>query len=77
LNLSITIPDALQITKVSYEQWEQLKGQLKDYKILENKDDFITFMQKTDVTKIKGAANAQYQQVMQQVDGMIATIQLN
>jgi len=65
------------ITKVSYEQWEQLKSQIKDYTILENKDGFITFIQKTDVKKIKGAADSQYQQVMLQVDGMIGTIQLN
>jgi hypothetical protein len=104
LNLSITIPDALQsqivrqdfeneaifslkngnassflfsVTKVSYDQWEQLKNQLKDYTVLENKDGFITYTQKTDVKKIKGTADVQYQQAMQQVDGIISTIKLN
>lgn len=104
LNLSITIPDALQsqivrqdfeneaifslrngsspaflfsITKVSYDQWDQLKSQLKDYTVIENKDGYITYAQKTDVKKIKGAADTQYQQVMPQVDGMISSVKLN
>src|ERR1043165_1821803 len=65
------------VTKVSYDQWEQLKNQLKDYTVLENKDGFITYPQKTDGKKIKGTADVQYQQAMQQVDGIISTIKLN
>jgi len=65
------------ITKVTGDQWMQLKDQVKDYTIIENKDGFITFVQKTEVKKIKGTADAQYQQTMPQVDGMIATIHLN
>lgn len=105
LNLTVTIPDALQsqitrqdfenesifsfkngnnepaflfsITKVTDRQWATVKGQIKKYLIIENKDGFITFVQRTDQPKIKGSANAQYHQVLQQVDAMITTIQLN
>ena len=65
------------VTKVTGDQWMTVKDQVKDYAIIENKDNFITFVQKTDVRKIKGTADAQYQQALQQVDGMIATIHLN
>ena len=65
------------VTRVTGDQWMTVKDQIKDYTIIENKDNFITFVQKTDVRKIKGTADAQYQQVLQQVDGIIATIHLN
>ena len=65
------------VTRVTGDQWMTVKDQIKDYTILENKDNFITFVQKSDVWKIKGTANAQYQQVMHQVDGIISTIHLN
>ena len=65
------------VTKVSSDQFMQLKSQLKDYTIIENKDGFITFVQKTDVKKLKGAANDQYQKVMPQVSGIISTIHVN
>ena len=65
------------VTRVTGDQWMQLKDQLKDYTIIENKDEYITFVQKTDVKKLKGAANDEYQSVMPQVDGIIATIHLN
>ena len=105
LNISITIPEALQsqivrqdfenesifslkdgnnspaflfsITTVTGAQWMQLKDQVKNYTILENKDEVITFVQITDVRKIKGAANDQYQSAMAQMNGMIATLHLN
>ena|SRR6185295_16284565 len=65
------------VTRVTGDQWMTIKDQMKNYTIIENKDNFITFVQKTDVRKIKGTGDAQYQQVLQQVDGMIATIRLN
>ena len=65
------------VTKVSSDQWLQLKDQLKNYTVIENSGDYITFVQKTDVKKLKGSADAQYQQVMLQLDGIISTIHLN
>lgn len=65
------------VTRVTGDQWMIVKDQVGSYTILENKDNYITFVQKTDVRKIKGTADAEYQQVLQQVDGMIATIHLN
>ena len=65
------------VSKVTGVQWMQIKDQVKDYTIIENKDEFITFVQKTDVRKIKGAANDQYQSAIQQLDGMIASIHFN
>ena len=55
----------------------QLKDQVKDYTIIENKDEVITFVQRTEVTKIKSPANDQYQSMMAQVDGMIASLSRN
>jgi hypothetical protein len=65
------------ISKVSGAQWMQLKDQVKDYTIIENKDEVITFVQRTDVKNIKGAANDQYQNMMLQADGMIASLHFN
>ncbi|HYV95619.1 MAG TPA: hypothetical protein VE978_27840 [Chitinophagales bacterium] len=65
------------INKVTGAQWMQLKDQVKDYTIIENKDEVITFVLRTDVTKIKGSTNDQYQSMMAQVDGMIASLSRN
>ena len=65
------------ITKVTGAQWMQLHEQMRDYTIVENKNEVITFVQKTDVKAIKGPANAQYQNMMAQVDGMIASVSHN
>ena len=65
------------VTRITGDQWMTVKDQIKNYSIIENKDNFITFVQKTDVRKIKGVTDTQYQQVLQQVDGIIATILLN
>ncbi len=62
------------VTKVTGDQWMKTKDQLEGCTIIENKDGFITFAQKTDVKKIKGAADVQYQQVLAQVDAMIRSI---
>jgi hypothetical protein len=105
LNISMTIPDALQsqivrqdfenesifslkngnnppvflfsVTKVTGHQWMQIKDQVKDYTILENKDELITFVQRTDMRKINAATNNQFQILMPQVDGMIAGLSHN
>ena len=65
------------ISKVTGAQWMQLKDQVKDYTIIENKDEVITFAQRTDVTKIKSPANDQYQSMIAQVNGMIASLSHN
>lgn len=65
------------VTKVSGEQWITLKGQLNEYSIIENRDGFITFVQKTNVSGLKGDHASEYQDALQQVDGMIRSIQLN
>ncbi|MFI5134374.1 MAG: hypothetical protein ACHQD9_00845 [Chitinophagales bacterium] len=63
------------ITKVTSEQWMQIHQQVNYYKILENKDGYITFVQITDQSRIKGD-NAGFQQALQQVNSMIESIQL-
>jgi hypothetical protein len=65
------------VTKVTDDQWMTVKNQIKGYTIIENKDGYITFVQKTDVKKIKGQADAQYQQVLGQLDAIVGSIQLN
>ena len=65
------------INKVTGAQWMQLKDQVKHYTIIENKDEVITFVQRTDVKTIKGPANYQYQNMMVQVDGMVASLSRN
>ena len=65
------------VTKVTDEQWMTVKNQIKGYTILENKEGFITFLQKTDVKKIKGAADSQYQEVLGQLDAIVGSIQVN
>ena len=65
------------ISKVTGAQWMQLKDQVKHYTIIENKDEVITFVQRTNVKTIKGSANYQYQNMMLQVDGMIASLSRN
>jgi len=105
LNISITVPDALQsqivrqdfenesifslkdgnnppvflfsVTKVTGHQWMQIKDQVKDYTILENKGELITFVQRTDVRKINSSTSAQFQILMPQVDQIISTVRLN
>jgi hypothetical protein len=64
------------VTKVSGDQWMTIKEQIKGYSILENKDGYITFLQKTDAKKIKGAADAQYQEVLGQLDAIVGSIQV-
>ncbi len=64
------------VTKVTGDQWMTIKNQAGAYSILENKDGFITFLQKTDQQKIKGSGDAQYQKALQEMDGMIRSIQL-
>ena len=59
------------------DQWMTVKSQVKNYTILENKDGFITFIEKTEVDKIKGKDDAQYQQVLPQINDIISTIHLN
>jgi hypothetical protein len=65
------------VTKVTDEQWMTIKNQVKNYSIIENKDGFITFIEKTDAQKIKGNGDMQYQQVLPQIDGIISTIHLD
>jgi len=63
------------VTKVSSDQWLQIHQQVSYYKILQNKDGYITFVQITDQSKIKGD-NAGFQQALQQMNSMIESIQL-
>ena len=65
------------VTQVTGHQWMQIKDQLKHYTIIENIDELITFVQKTDVTKFKTTANEIYKSLTPQVDGMIATVHLD
>ena len=65
------------VTKVTTDQWNTIKEQIGTYTILENKDGYITFLQKTKEKSIRGSGDAQYQQMLHQLDGIIATIHLN
>ena len=65
------------ITKVSGDQWIALQGQVRGATILENKDGYITFLQMTNQSKIKGADNDLFQQVVEQLNAVISSIQIN
>jgi len=65
------------VTRVSAEQWLKVKDQVSHYTIIENKDNYITFVQKTDQAKIKGSGNDGYQKVYVQLDNIIGSIHLN
>jgi len=64
------------VNQVTAQQWISIKEDVKNYTILENKDGLITFVQKTDQSSIKGKNNVEYQQVLQQLDPIIASIKL-
>lgn len=64
------------VTKVTGDVWLKVKNQLKDCIIVENKDSFITFVQKTDVKEIKGQANAQYQEALKVVNAIAEYIEV-
>ena len=64
------------VTRITGDQWMLVKNQLKGYTILGNKDGFITFVQKADVTKIKGSADAQYHEILGVVDAIVASIRV-
>ena len=64
------------VTKVTGDQWMKLKDQIKGSTIIENKDGFITFVQKTDVKKIKGMTDAQSQDVLLSLDAVVASIRV-
>jgi len=64
------------VNKVTDQQWLSIKQDVKNYTILENQDGFITFIQKTTDSSIKGKDNTKYQQVLQQVDAIIASIHM-
>ncbi|HUM45864.1 MAG TPA: hypothetical protein PLD84_02980 [Chitinophagales bacterium] len=64
------------VTKVSVEQWLKVKEQLKGYRIIGNQNGFITFVQKTGVKKIQGPADAPFQQALQELDTMLASIRI-
>ena len=62
------------ISKVSGAQWLQLKNQVENYTIVENKDEVITFVQRTELKTLKGPAKDKCRSMMAQVDGMIASV---
>jgi len=64
------------LNKVTADQWVAIKSNVKNYTILENKDGYITFVEKTDQPSIKGKNNASYQQVYGQMDAIISSIKL-
>jgi hypothetical protein len=64
------------VNRLSAEQWLKVKNSFTDYSIIENKEGRITFIQKTGQLRIKGKNAESYQQVFQQIDGMIATVKL-
>ena len=64
------------VTKVTDAQWWEVKDQLKKYTIVENKDGFITFVQKTDLKKMKELPDVQYRQVLGSLDVVVGSIRL-
>lgn len=64
------------VTKVTGEQWMKVKNQINGYTIIENKDGFITFVQKTKERNINGSADSIYRNVLSEVDRMIGSIEL-
>jgi hypothetical protein len=64
------------VNKLTDEQWLSVKSNVNNYTILENKDGYITYIEKTDQTSIKGKNNTGYQEVLQQIDAMISSVKL-
>jgi hypothetical protein len=65
------------VARITEAQWLQLHGQLKNAQVLQNEGGFVYYIQKTEVSHIKGSANAEYQRVIAQLDQVIRTVQLN
>src|SRR5215471_12672469 len=48
------------VTKVTDEQWNQLQATIQNYEIISNENGYITFVQRTPLTNIKGASDQQF-----------------
>jgi hypothetical protein len=64
------------VTRVTGDQWMKIKDQVKNHTIVENKNGYITFAEKTTTREIKGTGNTRYQEVLREMDNMISSIQV-
>ena len=53
-----------------------VKAQLANAKVLDNKNGMIYFLMVTDKQKVKGADNEKYSQVMNGLNDLIASIKI-
>ena len=59
-----------------YNGWMNVQAQLVNAKVLDNKNGMIYFLMVTDKQKMKGADSEKYNQVMQNMNSLIASIKI-
>ena len=64
------------VNKISSDDWMNVKAQLANAKVLDNKNGKIYFLMVTDKQKVKGADNEKYSQVMNGLNDLIASIKI-
>lgn len=62
------------VSKATGDQWQMIHNQLKNVTILENKDGYILYVERNTQTHIKGNADAQYQQILSQLNTILQSI---
>lgn len=65
------------ITRVTGSQWVALHNQLKNAMVVKNDGAFIYFIQKADEKSLKGMKVEDYNTLLQEIDAVINSIQLN
>jgi hypothetical protein len=65
------------VTKVTDEQWNQLQGQLEHYDVIKNENGYITYVQRTALTDIKGVDDHQFHSMSLMLDAVINSIIVN
>ena len=64
------------VNKISTDDWMNVKAQIANAKVLDNKNGMIYFLMVTDKQKVKGADNEKYSQVMNGLNDLIASIKI-
>ena len=64
------------VNKISASEWMNMKAQLANAKVLDNKNGMIYFLMITDKQKMKGADSEKYNQVMQDLNSLIGSIKI-
>ena len=64
------------VNKIATADWMNVQAQLVNAKVLDNKNGMIYFLMVTDKQKMKGADSEKYNQVMQNMNSLIASIKI-